>query len=129
MRLYLITTLMRMNELNEKTYRFTLLVVTIIGFISLLGNIFLEYRLGRTRQQLNDIRMELVAAQNRQYEIADVLRRDSEILSESFSTVEGIRSQIRCIRESYEEMEKLLYSSGAFNLSNNSNNNSAFNEE
>lgn len=108
--------------MNEKTYRFILLVVIVIALFSLLGNIFLEYRLGRTRQQLNDIRNELAAAQNQQYEIADILRRDGEILSVSFITVEGIRSQIKCIRESYEEMEKLLYSSSAFNLSNNSNN-------
>jgi hypothetical protein len=54
--------------------------------------------------------MELSAATNRQSELAEILRRDGEILRESSATISGIRSQIAVIRESYEEMANILYS-------------------
>lgn len=66
------------------------------------------YRLGRTESELGHIRTELSAAQNRQREIADIIRRDSELLSESGTSIKFIREQLEIIRESYEEMEKLL---------------------
>jgi aspartate carbamoyltransferase catalytic subunit len=70
----------------------------------------LHYRLEQTRQQLESARMELSAATNRQSELAEILRRDGEILRESSATISGIRSQIAVIRESYEEMANILYS-------------------
>ena len=67
-----------------------------------------SYRLVKTRQQLDSVRMELSAATNRQSELAEILRRDGEILRESSNTISGIRSQIAVIRESYEAMENIL---------------------
>lgn len=67
-----------------------------------------SYRLVKTRQQLESVRMELSAATNRQSELAEILRRDSKILCESSNTISGIRSQIAVIRESYEEMQNLI---------------------
>lgn len=91
----------------QKIIHILMLTIILIS-ISAFGATY--YRLVETRRQLDNVRVELTAAQNRQYELATILRRDSEILSESSSTVAGIRSQIRVIRESYEEMENLLYS-------------------
>lgn len=67
-----------------------------------------SYRLVKTRQQLDSVRMELSAATNRQSELTEILRRDGEILRESSNTISGIRSQIAIIRESYEAMENIL---------------------
>lgn len=67
-----------------------------------------SYRLVKTRQQLDTVRMELSAATNRQSELKEILRRDGEILRESSNTISGIRSQIAVIRESYEAMENIL---------------------
>lgn len=103
-----------------------ILLLLLVG--SFAGFAIQTNRLESTRQQLEHVRMELTAAQDRQYELAEILRRDGKILSESSSTVAGIRKQIKDIRKSYEEMEKLLLSSGAFNLYNNGNNNSTIEE-
>lgn len=108
----------------EKTFRNLFIVVSFIAIASLFGNVCLEYRLGKTRQQYNDVRTELEAARNQQQEIADIIRGTDEILGESFTTTEGIRSQIRVIRESYEKMEKLLFSRGSTNYSDNNNSDS-----
>ena len=67
-----------------------------------------SYRLVDTRRQLESARMELSAATNRQSELAEILRRDGEILCESSATINGIRSQIAVIRDSYEKMENIL---------------------
>lgn len=93
--------------MNAKKIIYTLFLVYFI--VSITCGVILSYRLGQTRRQLDNVRVELTAAQNRQYELATILRRDSEILSESSTTIAGIRSQIRVIRESYEEMEAILY--------------------
>ena len=106
----------------------------IIGFLIVVNLITatfcfrFHYRLVKTRQQLESVRMELSAATERQSEIAEILRRDGEIFRESSATIAGIRSQIAAIRESYEEMEKLLLSSSTYNLHNNSNNNNTIEE-
>jgi hypothetical protein len=105
----------------EKTWKYLFIVVSFIATASLFGNICLEYRLGKTRQQYNDVRTELEAARNQQQEIADIIRGTDEILGESFTTVEGIRSQVRVIRESYEKMEKLLSHNSTTNYSVNNN--------
>lgn len=89
-------------------------ISTILGtllVVSLIWGVAVSYRLVETRRQLDNVRVELTAAQNRQYELATILRRDAEVLDESSTTIAGIRSQIRVIRESYEEMENIIYSS------------------
>lgn len=70
-----------------------------------------HYRLGKYRQQLEHVRMELESAKNRESDIAESLRRTGEVLDSSVNTLSGIRAQISEIRKNYEEMENLLYSS------------------
>lgn len=94
---------------NEKVYLSIIGTCLFMFLIALTGFTIQTHRLGQTRRQLDNVRMELTAAQDRQYELATILRRDSEILSESSTTIAGVRSQIRVIRESYEEMETILY--------------------
>lgn len=83
-----------------------ILLVLLVG--SLTGFCMQSYRLVDTRRQLESARMELSAATNRQSELAEILRRDGEILCESSATINGIRSQIAVIRDSYEKMENIL---------------------
>ena len=94
-----------MNEILKKIL-YSLFAVYFI--ISIIGGAILQSRLERTRRELDAVRMELSAATNRQSELAEILRRDGEILNESFTTISGIRSQIAVIRESYETMENIL---------------------
>ena len=93
----------------------------IISFL-VVTNIFtatfcfrLNYKLERTRQQLEHYRAEFELAQNRESDIAESIRRTGEILNSSTSTLSGIRAQISEIRKNYEEMESLLYSSRSNN--------------
>ena len=95
---------------------FSVLIIT--NIITAAFCFRLNYRLGKTRQQLEHYRVELSAATDRQSELAEILRRDGEILRESSTTISGIRSQIAVIRESYEKMESLLYNTGSNNSSN-----------
>lgn len=83
-----------------------ILLVLLVG--ALAGFCMQSYRLEQTRQQLESVRMELSAATSRQSELAEILRRDGEILCESSTTINGIRSQIAVIRDSYEKMENIL---------------------
>lgn len=94
----------------EKTYKYIVVGLLVLLVVALTLCFGLHYRLEQTRQQLNAVRVELAAATNRQSELAEILRRDGEILRESSTTISGIRSQIAVIRESYEEMENILYS-------------------
>lgn len=103
-----------------------ILLVLLVG--ALAGFCMQSYRLEQTRRQLDAIRVEYAAATSRQSELAEILRRDGEILCESSTTINGIRSQIAAIRESYEAMEKLLLSSSTNSLHNNSNNNNTIEE-
>lgn len=82
-----------------------------------------SYRLEQTRYELESIRVQYAAAQDQQSELREIIRETDELLSESFNTISGIRSQITAIRESYEKMENLLYSS----WNNNSNNDGSTN--
>ena len=77
------------------------------------------YRLDQTRQQLNSVRMEYEAAQNRQRELREIIRGTDEILNESFTTLSEIRTQITAIRESYNAMEELLNSTWSNSIDNN----------
>lgn len=103
-------------------------IITIIFFISISGACIQTYRLQSTRSELEQIRTQLSAARNREQEsivtiksLKESVERTNSILSESEFTIAGIRKQIREIRESYEEMESLLNSSGDYNINNNSN--------
>lgn len=93
----------------------------IIGIMSVLLTLFVIYssilhnRLVETRRELESVRTELNRASDKQQRIGEIVRGTNEILSESFVTVNGLREQIAVIRESYEEMEKLLYSTGSYN--------------
>lgn len=82
-----------------------LLIIT--TSVSITCGIFYN-RLVSARKQLESTRMELSAATNRQSEIAEILRRNDQILNESFTTISGIRSQIAIIRDNYEAMENIL---------------------
>lgn len=92
----------------QKIYNFIVLILLVLLVGSFTGLGVQSYRLVKTRQQLDSVRMELSAATNRQSELAEILRRDGEILRESSNTISGIRSQIAIIRESYEAMENIL---------------------
>ena len=76
--------------------------------LSIICGAVLYNRLEQTRHELESVRMELSAATDRQAELAEILRRDGEILCESSTTISGIRSQIAAIRESYEAMENII---------------------
>ena len=112
-----------MNETLKKIiyYAITLFVTGCLAFVS-VGFCVQTYRLDKTRVELNNVRVQLAAASYKQQRIADIVRGTDEILSETFTTVAGIRSQIAAIRESYEEMEKLLYSGNSNNISDNDTN-------
>lgn len=88
-------------------------IIAIYVVFSVVWGAILQSRLGQTRLELNSVRMELSAATNRQSELAEILRRDGEILRESSTTISGIRSQIAVIRESYEEMENIIANSNS----------------
>lgn len=104
-------------------------IAIILGLVVALS--VQTYRLGSYRQQLELARTqskEYAARQQnitRELESATVRLQSSngrleqckviigttnERLSESVSTISELREQIREVRESYEEMEKLLYS-------------------
>lgn len=86
--------------------------IIILYFIaSVLVGAVLYNRLEQTRHELESVRMELSAATDRQSELAEILRRDGEILCESSTTISGIRSQIAAIKESYKAMEGIISNS------------------
>ena len=85
-------------------------VLIVLLLISIVVSGFLSYRLGCTRQQLDNLRAELKTASDRQSEARGIVERTGEILSQSVSTIAGIRKQISDIREKYEALENLLCS-------------------
>ena len=87
--------------------------------LSIIGGGILKGRLVETRQQLESIRMEYARAEDQQRELREIIRGTDKILCESFDTLSGIRSQIAAIRESYEQMENLLYSTRDNNITDN----------
>lgn len=101
------------------------LLVVIIGLFT--GTCFLQYRLGRTRSELNECRNQLEYASNREQEleytigsVRETVGRTNQILSQSTTTISQIRSQISQIREQYIYMEDLLNN---INSSNSGTNN------
>lgn len=94
----------------QKIYNVIVLILLVLLAGSFTGLGIQTHRLGCYRRQLDSTRMELSAATNRQSELTEILRRDSEILSESADTIQGIREQISEIRKSYEAMEDIINS-------------------
>lgn len=87
------------------------IIIYILSFIltaSLVCNAIFSYRLGETRQQLEHARMELERSTENYKSITDSVRRTSEILSESATTVQDLRRQISAIRENYELLENYV---------------------
>lgn len=91
-------------------------VLLLLLLSSFAGLGFLSYRLGSTIQQLGQCRTELAAAADRQQDALDTINecyrnvtRTAEVLSESITTVQDIKRQLREIRENYEAMENRLH--------------------
>ena len=114
--------------MNEILKKIIYCLFAVYFLVSIIGGCVLKSRLERTRSELGSIRTELGAAQNRQLELestitdcAVIVSRDKQILSESGTTIQFVKSQISAIRESYQEMENLLRNS--IRSCNNGNNN------
>ena len=78
--------------------------------------IYYRSQLGQCRDELGRVRVELDNATNQQQTITDGLTeclelcRDAEtVLSESATSLSGLREQIRILRNNYEYMETRLY--------------------
>ena len=85
--------------------------IYILSFLlvsSLICNVVLQHRLGQTRQQLEHVRVELERSTENYKSITESVRRTSEILSESATTVQDLRRQISAIRENYELLESYV---------------------
>ena len=116
---------------NETIKHIINMFIMLLLVVSLTALNFQTYRLGQAQRELERTRIELNRASDQQQRIGEIVRGTNSILRESFSTVSGLREQIAVIRESYEEMEKLLYSIGTDNsgLSNMDNREALDNEE
>lgn len=106
--------------MNETIKHIINMFIMFLLVVSITALNFQTYRLGEAKRELERTRAELNAAADQQQRIREIVRGTGNILSESFVTVNGLREQIAVIRESYEEMEKLLYSTGTDNSGLNS---------
>lgn len=101
-----------------KHYEKIICIGIVLYFIAtFICGAYLQYQLGQYRRITEQYRIELEAARNRQSELeqtivgcSDILKRDRAILSEGFTTIQGLREQIKCVRESYEAMEDIINS-------------------
>ena len=87
------------------------IIIYILSFLltaSLICNVVLQYRLEQNRQQLEYVRMELDRSTDNYRVITESVRRTSELLSESATTVQDLRRQISAIRENYELLESYV---------------------
>lgn len=85
--------------------------IYILSFLftaSLICNAVFQHRLGETRRQLEYVRVELDRSKDNYKSIADSVRRTSELLSESGTTIQDIRRQMREIRKVFEDMENYI---------------------
>lgn len=106
----------------EKSIRLIIASLCILLSASVAGVIIQTYRLGSSRRQLDEYRIQLEAARNQQQiltatieqcqstidQCSETVGRTSEILSQTTNSVGQLREQIREIRESYETMERCL---------------------
>ena len=120
----------------EKSIRLIIASLCILLSASVAGVIIQTYRLGSSRRQLDEYRIQLEAARNQQQiltatieqcqstidQCSETVGRTSEILSQTTNSVGQLREQIREIRESYETMERCLriyYNNHNYRSSNN----------
>lgn len=99
-------------------------IVLVFLLLSICAATVQSYRLERNRRELEQVRNELECARDRTSDIRDSLRRTNEILSESRTTVQGIREQIAEIKKQYEAMESYCdsFCISSDNINNNCNN-------
>lgn len=111
-----------MEKGAEKGIRIIIASLCILLSASIAGVIIQTYRLGSSRRQLDEYRIQLEAARNQQQvltatieqcqstidQCSETVGRTSEILSKTTGSVGQLREQIREIRESYETMERCL---------------------
>lgn len=89
------------------------IVIYILSFLltaSLICNTVFQHRLEQSRQQLELVRVELERSTDNYKSITESVRRTSEILNESATTVQDLRRQISAIRETFEDMENYINS-------------------
>lgn len=125
-----------MEKSVEKSIRLIIASLCILLSASVAGVIIQTYRLGSSRRQLDEYRIQLEAAREQQHlltatieqcqstidQCSETVGRTSEILSQTTTTIGQLREQIREIRESYETMEKCLrdyYNNNNYRSSNN----------
>lgn len=107
---------------------FTFIGIVILSLATGIG--IQTYRLDSARQQLEQYRIELTAARDRQQDALNTIdecyrnvSRTGEILSESIVTVQDVRRQVTEIREAFTDMENRLlqFYDNNYNTSNNTN--------
>lgn len=98
-------------------------IIAFIMLILLVGGIIQTCRLERYREQCEQYRVQLEAAANRERDIENTIQRTGLILCESINSVAELREQIKAVRESYEEMENIIYGSECGSISGSSNDN------
>lgn len=103
----------------QKIYNIIVLILLLSLICACAGFGIQSYRLEQTRHELESIRVQYAAAKDQQRELREIIRGTDELLSESFDTISGIRSQITAIRESYEQMESIINSSGSNSANDN----------
>ena len=85
--------------------------ITFILFLIIFSTVQ-SHRLGKYRQQLEQVREELQFARTRTTDIRKTFERFNErtreIVSESISTISDLRKQIHQVREEYESMENYI---------------------
>lgn len=85
--------------------KITIYVLSILVTASFICNAVFYHRLEQNRQQLEYVRVELEQSRDNYKSITDSVRRTAEILNESGTTLQDLRSQISAVRENYEAME------------------------
>lgn len=98
-------------------------IIAIYFVLSIICGAVLSYKLGHYRQQSEYYRVQLEAAANRERDIENTIQRTGLILCESINSVAELREQIKAVRESYEEMENIIYGSERYSIGGGSNNN------
>lgn len=127
----------------EKSIRLIIASLCVLLSASVAGVVIQTYRLGSSRRQLDEYRIQLEAAREQQHlltatieqcqstidqcqstidQCSETVGRTSEILSKTSNSTKQLREQIREIRESYETMERCLrdyYNNHNYRSSNN----------
>lgn len=89
------------------------IIIYILSFFltaSLICNAVFQHRLGKYRQQLEYVTMELDRSRNNYKVLADGLTKTSELLNQSGNTVQDIRRQMYEVRKVFEDMESYINS-------------------